>query len=201
MVKNLEILIKTNYQGAVGDDERARQRLEQIFKDVKINKQVGLFELYRALIHANGVLGGKYDAPKVYAKTRELLEKYFDKEYLGLLSVNESPTYRDKMAVEKEIVVPAVKENMKAQGIKAPTINKFVRNMIHNDWFYDLDVFIAMYALLDPKLFVDNKAFLEGLKSKINGYYVGIMPDELTLDFFKIVQKNVLEKVVNKNFN
>lgn len=181
------------------DDVKNREKMDKLFSSVKLTKQDGLESLYIACIRANGVLGGKYDALRHYARVREYLEQHFDKTYLGVLSVAEKPAVADRSKILKEIIFPIVTANMKAQGVRTPTINKKIREFRINDWFYDLANFIAMNALVFPIFFAYDKAFTSALTAQIARWYVGMMPEELTFDFFEEVRKAVVEKVINKN--
>lgn len=53
------------------DDVKNREKMDKLFSSVKVTKQDGLQWLYIACIRANGVLGGKYDALRHYARVRE----------------------------------------------------------------------------------------------------------------------------------
>lgn len=182
-------------------DAKARKKIQDIFAKVKISKIDGLENLYIAFIRANGVLGGKYDALRHFKHARELLETEYDKTYLGSLSVEEKPTYADREQVWKDIVAPTLTANLKAQKVKTQTINKLLRTFKFEDWFWEMSNFIAMNALVYPKFFANDSAFLSALRSQLAQWYVGMIPDTLTFDFFAEIRQAVVEKVINKNFN
>lgn len=181
------------------DDVKNRTKIDAIFKNVEFNRNVGLDNLYVAIIRANGVLGGKYDALRHFKTVREFLEQHFDKTYLGVLSVDEKPSYRDRNTIRDEILTPAAEANMKAQGMKAPQIRKTLNVFKIDDWFFDLANFIANYALLRPSFFDNKPEFLTVLKAKIAQHFVGMLPSGLTLEYLELVRQAVVDKVLNKN--
>lgn len=197
--KIIDTVVGLYHEAIPEDDVRANARIDQVFQSVKIDASIGLSDFYIAYIHANGVIGSKYDP---YGKTRAKIYDYltteFDKTYLLSFSDN-SPSYADRNKVRNQILFPAVEVNMKEVGHSAAEIKKALRTFKIDDWFFDFANFILLSALTHSNWYQSEREFRMAITKFISRQFFGLIPTELTNEYFEHVRKAVIEKVINKN--
>ena len=197
--KIIDTVVGLYHEAIPEDDVRANARIDQVFQSVKIDATIGLSDFYIAYIHANGVIGTKYDP---YGKTRAKIYDYltteFDKTYLLSFSDN-SPTYAERNKVRDQILFPAVEVNMKEVGHSAAEIKKALRTFKIDDWFFDFANFILLSALTHSNWYQSEREFRMAITKFISRQFFGLIPTELTNEYFEHVRKAVIEKVINKN--
>ena len=187
------------YIEAAKDDEKKINRITSLFDRINPSDPDWLEDVFMTTNRAGWYLGDRNLAVQVYRAVRELLEKHYDKTYLGVLSVNEKPTHADRGKAMSDLIFPAVTANMKAQGIKTQTINKKLREFRIDDWFFDLANFLTMNMLMKPSYFKSGHHLQNALNDQIGSYYIGLLPKGLTLAFFDELQDLAVTKVINKN--
>lgn len=197
--KIIDTVVGLYHEAIPEDDVRANARIDQVFQSVKIDATIGLSDFYIAYIHANGVIGSKYDPyGKTRAKIYDYLSTEFDKTYLLSFSDN-SPSYADRNKVRNQILFPAVEVNMKEVGHSAAEIKKALRTFKIDDWFFDFANFILLSALTHSNWYQSEREFRMAITKFISQQFFGLIPTELTNEYFEHVRKAVIEKVINKN--
>ena len=196
----IDTVVGMYHEAIPEEDVRAHNRINEVFRSVKINPMIGLSDFYIAFIHANGVIGSKYD-PNNKTKTKifEYLTTQFDKTYLLSFSLNNSPTYAERNRVRDQILFPAVEANMKEIGHNATEIKKALRSFKIDDWFFDFANFILLSALTHSDWYQSEHEFRMAITKFISRHFFGLIPAELSNDYFEHVRKSVVEKVINKN--